>query len=201
MDPLLLAFWIFAFLDWVAVARRQKPLEYLAKPATLLALLAWTARAPAASPWLLAALTFSLLGDVFLMLPIDAFVAGLASFLIGHLAYLGAFTAPWSARVAWLLGLLAVTTPVWRPLLRAVTAPSLRLAVAIYMVAVTAMVASALASGNPLAIVGALLFLVSDTMIGWNRFVQPWSGAKLAIIVTYHVGQLALATALTASST
>ena len=200
MDPLLAAFWIFAVLDWIAVARQIKPLEYLAKPATLLALIAWAALHPQASPWLLVALGFSLLGDVFLMLPVNAFVAGLGSFLIGHLAYLGAFSAPWPSRGWWLLGLVAVTSPVVRSLLRAVQPASLQVAVGVYILAISTMVASALAGGVTLAVAGALLFMASDLMIGWNRFVRPWDWAKLAIIVTYHLGQLALATALTASS-
>src|SRR5207248_7365578 len=37
--------------------------------------------------WFVVALVFSLAGDVFLMLPRDLFVAGLASFLVGHVAY------------------------------------------------------------------------------------------------------------------
>jgi alkenylglycerophosphocholine hydrolase len=199
VDTLLLCFWAFALLDWIAVARGWKPLEYLAKPATLLALLAWVASAPQASPWLLAALAFSLLGDVFLMLPANLFVAGLGSFLAGHLAYLGAFAAPWGARGLWLIGLLAASSPLVRRLLRAVPEPPLRIAVGIYIVAISAMVASALAGGHPLAILGAFLFMGSDLMIGWSRFVRTWPSAKLAIIVTYHLGQVALATALLTS--
>src|SRR5207237_10020609 len=56
--------------------------------------------------------------------------------------------------------------------------------------------ASALASTSSVAIAGAVLFLVSDMLIAWNRFVHPRPWAPLAIIVTYHLGQLGLATAL-----
>ena len=38
--------------------------------------------------WFVAALVLCLIGDVFLMLPQDLFVFGLASFLLGHLAYI-----------------------------------------------------------------------------------------------------------------
>ena len=41
----------------------------------------------AARTWFVVALVFSLLGDVFLMLPSDAFVAGLSAFLLAHVAY------------------------------------------------------------------------------------------------------------------
>lgn len=196
MPPFLLAFWVFALLDWAAVARGNRPLEYVAKPATLLALLGWAWSTGTASPWLLAALFFSLLGDVFLMLPTDAFVPGLGSFLVGHLAYLGAFDAPWASRGAWLAGLLVVISPVVARLLRAVPVGPLRGAVAVYVLAISCMVASALASGDLLAIGGGALFMLSDLMIGWSRFVGGWSWARIGIIVTYHLGQLGLATAL-----
>jgi uncharacterized membrane protein YhhN len=192
---MLLVFAACALADWIAVARRWRGLEYVAKPATLLALLAWAATGTP-SPWLLMALAFCLLGDVLLMLPSDAFLAGLGSFLVAHLAYIGAFQAPLDRRLTWLLLPLAVSVPILPRLLRAIPSLGLRAAVAIYFLVISIMVASAFASSRPLAAAGAALFVTSDTLIGWNRFVRPASWAPLAIIVTYHLGQLALATAL-----
>ena len=41
----------------------------------------------------------------------------------------------------------------------------------------------------------AVLFMASDALIAWNRFVRrPW--AAVVIMVTYHLGQLGLVTAL-----
>src|SRR5439155_9903360 len=81
--------------DWLAVARRNKPLEYICKPATLVALIA---AAIAIHPSIdarriafVVALVFSLAGDVFLMLPRDAFIPGLASFFAAHVAYIVGF--------------------------------------------------------------------------------------------------------------
>ena len=45
-------------------------------------------------------------------------------------------------------------------------------------------------------IVGALLFYLSDTLIAWNGFVKPFRNANLAIMVTYHLGQIGLVLAL-----
>jgi uncharacterized membrane protein YhhN len=64
------------------------------------------------------------------------------------------------------------------------------------MLAIALMVGSAFASGEWLAVVGALLFFASDSLIAWNRFVVPLPWAPTAIIVTYHLGQWGLATAL-----
>lgn len=192
----LVTFATFAILDWVAVATRWKRLEYLAKPAALTALIGYAATGAHAYPWLLIALICSLLGDVFLMLPRDAFVPGLAAFLGAHLAYIVALEGPVGWRLIWFAVVLGVTAPVTLRMLRSVSDTALRPAVATYIGAIGFMVASALASGNGLAIIGALLFLVSDTLLGWNRFVGAFVHAQLAIMVTYHLGQAALATAL-----
>ncbi len=66
----------------------------------------------------------------------------------------------------------------------------------VYMLVIAVMVASALASGRWSAAIGAVLFLCSDTMIAWSRFVAPFPAAPVAIIVTYHLGQWALAESL-----
>ena len=57
------------------------------------------------------------------------------------------------------------------------------------MVVIGAMLATALAVGNPLAAVGAVLFVASDSMIAWDRFVGKFAGASVLIMVTYHLGQ------------
>ena len=81
-----------AFFDWVAVHQEQKALEYVCKPLTLVLLigcaLALDPADEAVRAWFVAALVLCLAGDVFLMLPQDLFVLGLASFLLGHIAYI-----------------------------------------------------------------------------------------------------------------
>jgi uncharacterized membrane protein YhhN len=188
----LLAFLLLAATDWVAVAQGRRGLEHVAKPAALAALLVYAAGSTAPSPWLIAALALSLLGDVYLMLPDDRFVAGLSAFLLGHVAYTVAFDAAGGALAVWLFVVLVAASPFGNRILRAAPGGALRAAVTVYMLVIGVMVASALASGSWSAAIGALLFLASDTMIAWNRFVFPFAGARLAIIVTYHLGQWGL---------
>lgn len=194
----LLAAVLCAVVDWVAVARQQRPLEYVAKPATLGFLLLYAAQGPAASWYLLAALTLSLLGDVYLMLPGDLFVAGLVAFLLAHLAYIADFHVTLPARALWFVVVALAATPLALRIVRAIAAPPLRLAVAVYMAVIALMVASAIASWELTALAGALLFMASDAMIAIDRFVAPFPWARLAIIVTYHLGQLGLVVALRA---
>ena len=42
----------------------------------------------------------------------------------------------------------------------------------------------------------AVLFMASDALIAWNRFVRRLAWAPVVIMVTYHLGQLGLVTAL-----
>jgi len=192
----LAAFAVLAVLDWVAVGRQWRSVEYVAKPGALLALLGYAATGEAASSWLLAALACSLLGDVLLMLPGDFFIAGLLAFFAAHVAYVVDIPAAAGPRLLWLVIVLASTAPISARLLRAVPRIPLRSAVAAYMVVIAAMVSSALASGIGSAAAGALFFFASDTLLGWNRFVRPFANARVAIMVTYHLGQLGLASAL-----
>ncbi len=194
---------VFALGNWVAVARGSKPVEYVCKPATLLALIAV---AIALDPvhgdtraWFVVALVLSLLGDVFLMVPRDWFVAGLSAFLLGHLAYavgLNLHTEGlwwWAIPVVLIAALLAVrlVRGIRRSGQGALVGP-----VIAYVVVISVMGASAVASGNAMAAVGALLFMASDSLIGETRFVhaRPWAG--VAIMVTYHLGQAGLVLSL-----
>jgi uncharacterized membrane protein YhhN len=65
-----------------------------------------------------------------------------------------------------------------------------------YVAVISFMVASAFGTRNLFAIVGASLFYASDAMIAWNRFVAPQPWARLAIMVTYHLGQIGLVLSL-----
>lgn len=91
---------------------------------------------------------------------------------------------------------VALTFPVARRVIGAVKDPQLRFAMVVYLAAISFMAASAIASGLPLAALGAILFVFSDALIAWDRFVAPLSSGRVAIIVTYHLGQFGLAHAL-----
>ncbi len=81
---------ILAILDWIAAEKKIKPLEYVAKPATMLALLWWMWQSVGLGGsmlWFTLGAIFCLAGDVFLMIPRDMFIFGLLAFLVGHVFY------------------------------------------------------------------------------------------------------------------
>ncbi len=193
---ILIAALACAALDWLAVAQKHQLLEYVAKPATLGLLLLYAELGPNASWYLIAALTLSLLGDVYLMLAEELFPVGLSAFLLAHCAYIGAFPTSALARSIWFAIVAGASLPLALRILRAVPDMPLRVAVGVYMAAIALMVASAIGSGGLAAAIGALLFFTSDALIALNKFVSPFASAPLAIIITYHLGQILLVGAL-----
>ena len=188
----LLAAMVCAAVDWSAVSQGRRLVGQVAKPAALAFLLLFAALGPNASWYLLAALTLCLLGDVYLMLDDELFPFGLLAFLLAHLAYIADFDAGGFWRAFWFIVVAAASIPLALRILGAITQPPLRLAVGAYMAIIALMVGSAIASGSMIATIGALFFYASDAMIAFNRFVAPFSSARVAVIVTYHIGQLLL---------
>jgi len=203
---------VFAVVDWIACAhdRSTAPwnrVEWVCKPAVLTALVVAAAAlhpaadADARQAWFVAALVFSLAGDVLLMLPSEQFVAGLGAFLIAHVCYIVGFWTNGPELVPFLIAALIVAVVIGslaRRILpgvrredRALVAP-----VTAYMAVIGVMVATAVAVGNPIAAVGAVLFAASDTMIAWDRFLGPFPSSGVWIMTTYHLGQAGLVVSL-----
>ncbi len=145
-------------------------------------------------------LGLSLAGDVFLMLPGDRFVPGLASFLLAHVAYIVAFTT--RAPLGVVPGLfapfafagLAVLIRLWRGLGR------LRLPVLVYVLVIVSMAGQAAgrwwSSRSPaaaLAAAGATLFVVSDALLAVHRFGRPFRSAQALIHTSYFLAQWLIA--------
>ncbi len=202
-----------AALDWTAVARGYKRAEYLAKPAVMLFLLAYlwqAARFRAPLGWFALALLFSLAGDVFLMLPKENFLGGLAAFLLAHLAYIVGLNQqppPLNAAAA-LTAALAVGAGmrIYRRLRAALLTQGRKRyvrPVGLYAAVIALMLISALWTlaqpvsvwGDSAALLvsgGALLFFLSDTFLAWGRFIRPLPGGRALVHALYHLGQAGL---------
>ena len=182
-------------LDAPALRLVSKPVPVLA-----LAVLVLSGRRDGYAAAVAIGLTLSALGDLLLEVP-GHFVAGLATFLCAHVAYTAAFVRderrlrigralPFAL---WLLGAF-----VWiRPGLGEMTVP-----VVVYMLAIGTMMWRAAArmggaasddAGARAALVGAILFGLSDTLIAIDRFRAPLPGAPYAIILLYWAGQAGIA--------
>ena len=185
---------VLAAGDWVAVARGARgweaALKSLVPPPLIGVALAthdW---------WFAAALALCLAGDVLLLPQVDRFRAGLAAFLLGHLAFIAAFlTQPLRAgRIVLALPVLVLVALVAPRLVPAVPR-SLRAPVIAYMTVIVAMFASSVLV-SPLAAIGAGCFVASDTLLAWNRFVRPLPSGRVGVMVTYHLALVLLTLAL-----
>lgn len=192
---------VAALADWYACARGNRRLEYVAKPATMTALTLVAITLDPADPtrrlWFVGAAVFSLAGDVFLMLPRDRFVAGVAAFLVAHLCYLGGLVRGDPSTTGVLLGVVVIVVALLvtgRPLVAALREHHrpLLAPVVVYMLAICAMVVAAFAFGPVVAALGALLFAASDSLLARDRFVRPMPTAAVGVMVTYHLGQAGL---------
>jgi len=213
MIPGLIIVLAVAVVDWIAVAKGWKKVEYLAKPWTMAALFLVLALVGRFSSLPLIffglGILFSLAGDVFLMFSDRWFIPGLVSFLLAHVAYIIGFNLP-----------LPVVSPTWALVVALVLAFSaarlLRLIVAglaakgqrkligpviVYGMVITLMLLSAMltlfrlewkATPAALVSVGAMLFFYSDAILAWIKFVAPIKNGRMMNMITYHLGQIAL---------
>lgn len=145
-------------------------------------------------------LLFAAGGDL-LMVPKDrrAFLAGLVSFLLGHVWYAVAFglrglDLAWLLSAAALAGLIVV--PVMRWLWPHVERP-MRAPVVAYVLVITTMVALAAgtygAHGNAWILVGAVAFYLSDLAVARDRFVKKAFLNRAWGLPLYFFAQLVIA--------
>jgi uncharacterized membrane protein YhhN len=161
----------------------------------------WRARNDRYSLWITIGLLFSLVGDVLLLGPDRFFTLGLLAFLLTHIAYLFAFTrgTHFPARLGvWILYLLFAACCNF--LLFSRLPAGLRLPVAVYSIFLLSMAAQAMGrsfllrtSAAQLAAIGALLFVLSDGLLAFNRFYKPLPLAPLLVLLPYYAAQWLIA--------
>jgi alkenylglycerophosphocholine/alkenylglycerophosphoethanolamine hydrolase len=189
--------------DW---RETKPPVFLLLKPLTtvLITGIAWLAPESDYRSLILAGLALSLIGDICLMFEGDLpFMGGLSSFLLAHLVFMGAFLIglpqwplPWWVAGFVLYGLAFAA--ILLPRAGRLRVPVLLYGLVLAGMAVTASVRySALQSqGALLALVGAGLFLISDSALGTRKFVGRYAGAQGLILSTYwlSIGLIAAST-------
>jgi alkenylglycerophosphocholine/alkenylglycerophosphoethanolamine hydrolase len=202
---------IVAVVDWVAVATQRKWLEYIAKPSAMLVLLVWLYQVSGFKGplvWFALGVVFSLAGDIFLMLPREQFIAGLIAFLLAHICYIiGFLQTPVALNLPGLI-VAVIVALVFLRIYRRIAAgldasgnSALKIPVLLYSLVISVMLFLALRTmtdglwlTEPALLVsaGALLFFLSDTLLAWNKFVQPLRQGRFISIIPYHLGQIML---------
>lgn len=176
-------------------------LIYIFKPLTmaLIITIALLAKNPPSRKYkiaIIAGLIFSMIGDIFLMLPVDMFIAGLASFLVAQIVYTYAFRSGRTFRFR-LLAVLPIV--VYGVLVFWLLSPGLNgmsVPVAAYIVVIMVMAWQAWEQWDDvrkrwalLAFIGAVLFVISDTILAFNKFGEPFLAARALTLSSYFSAQ------------
>lgn len=149
-----------------------------------------------------AALFFSALGDWFGTC--GNFIAQMGSFAIGHLFYIWFFVKRYFAKVehdrkltgkakgylAMLVVLVAgLLTTVYTQVVPEAPAGVEKIGASIYAVIISAMLFTALLQRSSLYALGAVLFVFSDFILAWHRFVEPVPYRHYLVLVSYFLAQ------------
>lgn len=136
------------------------------------------------------AFLFSCTGDA--MGAYGSFFGQMGYFALAHILLIWAFAERrWKGRKT-LVG-LAVTAALvfaFALIIPKVPEPGLQIGCGVYAVLITAMFGLSLMQRSPLFAIGAALFLISDMILSWNKFVGPVTAEKWLIMVPYYLGQL-----------
>lgn len=152
------------------------------------------------------ALLFSWIGDVMLMFqevnPVY-FMVGLVSFLLAHIAYIFVFNKSsqnFKPKIfTYSTGFLLVLFGVLMLLLMWTGLGDLKIPVTVYTSVIMTMGISALfrkADGASLVLIGAILFISSDSLLALNKFYQGFDAADFWIMLTYILAQYFIVTGM-----
>jgi len=195
-----------AFIHIRAEYRGPRHHIYIFKPLTMVFILLIATLGQTTLPFykymIIIGLIFSLAGDIFLMLPSDRFVAGLVAFLLAHLFYIAAFASEISALIWWPL----IPFVIYGIIIYIILASSLgklKLPVLIYVAVILIMAWLAWERwsqtgqiGALLAFIGAVLFIISDTILAIDRFRGAFKLSRALNLTTYFAAQLLIASSV-----
>ena len=141
---------------------------------------------------IIAALIFSLAGDIFIMLPHDKFVQGIAAFFIAHMLFILAFVTDigLSFNWIWLIPLL-IYAIIFLKLILPKTG-KLKIPVLVYTIVIVSFLwqaigrnGIAMSDSSKYALFGAILFVASDSILAYTRFFKEYKISSFLIHSTY----------------
>jgi uncharacterized membrane protein YhhN len=140
------------------------------------------------------ALFFSLLGDVFLMFSGELnFILGLGSFLLAHVFYILLFKNQFNFSLFKVLPFAAATFSYFLFIKNGID-QNLLIPVGIYCIVITLM--GILAAGRKtnkvsynLVLIGSILFIISDSIIAFNKFHSQLTASSFWVMSTYGLAQ------------
>jgi len=198
---ILMIFCLVALIHILSIIKDNKTAEYITKPFLLpLLLLFYICSVSNPNYFIVFAITAGFLGDVFLMSSGSFFMAGLLSFLIGHVLYITAFLKPINfSSIPLLFFLLSLPYIVYGVLFFKKLFPYLKsekIPTFIYLTCILIMSFASLMRFYSftgfqfcLPFAGSLLFIASDFMLSLDTFQSAIKSRKVAMMITYILAQ------------
>ena len=204
----LIIFFIVLAVNIAGIKLNNELLQYISKPLIIPVILGYFISqthniASDLKKWIVLALFFSWVGDVLLMLQVKKevfFLLGLCSFLLAHIFYIIFFHyvrvrekvkgSPWLLLIVvfYYSGLIYMLSPFLA---------DMKIPVRIYGIFISFMFLLAMhmlfirnKSAGQWMMAGALLFVISDSVLAINKFYQSFTLADIIIILTYGLAQL-----------
>ena len=143
-------------------------------------------------------LLFSIIGDATL----HWFLIGLAAFFIAHVCYVIGFFKVAKFTKERMLALIPISIyaivfgAFLIPALTEAGEQALVIPVIAYIVIISLMLFAAVSTGNRQAQFGALLFVISDSILAWNMFVDPVPFADALVMFPYYAAQFFITVSL-----
>lgn len=186
---LLLLLIIVLILDQVIIGfELSSNFRFFTKPLLIPILISYYTWSVNKKNWLfIAGLVLSFFGDLFLMFS-GGFIAGLTSFLIAHILYILTFKELFRNKnlllipfiLIFIIGLCAFLYP---------HLGTLKIPVILYAITIGTMLYVALGTNIKWVIIGAGLFVLSDSILAINIFFQKSLLGSLAVMITYVIAQ------------
>ena len=197
MNFLLLLIVLSGLLHITGLYVKSPSLKYIFKPLTTVLIIFLAFRQGGSDftqykTLILIGLSLSLLGDIFLMLPRERFIAGLVSFLVAHLFFIAAFIG--NAGPFWNWIYLAPVFIYFVLFLNILWKHTGNMTVHVSVYSLVLLIFLWQAAGQygfyttnttAFGFWGALLFVLSDSLLAYNKFVKPLKWAPAILMVWY----------------
>ena len=189
-----IGFFILLAIEIYFSTSHQNSMVKITKPILMPLLMLMALQLKVNDKYLYIALLFSLLGDIFLMFGGNLyFMLGLGSFLLAHVFYILLFKNQFKFSLLSVTPFFAATLSYFMFIKKGID-PNLLIPVSVYCLVITLM--GIFAAGRKtnkysynLILIGSILFIISDSLIAFNKFYQPLPASSFWVMSTYGLAQ------------
>jgi uncharacterized membrane protein YhhN len=204
----IILFTIILVAELIGIQLKNETIQFIFKPLLMIVvggyfLLQTNLIKSLLKGWIIAALFFSWSGDILLMFQVTKaifFLLGLSAFLIAHVCYIIFFHGVRVRENIRSNALLLLIVVIYYAILITILSPHLgdmKLPVRIYGIVISFMFMLAMhmlfiknKTAGRWMLMGALLFVISDSALAINKFYQSFELAGIIIMLTYGLAQL-----------